>query len=294
MPYVATANNSVNILHVVRDVAGDVVTSSVTGFAVTVLDPSQNDDSSVATWTEPVTTGYLSIAITPDEVGNWLIKVVNPTGTDEGTYYYNVQAVANAAGLTPSGTYLSTLSNLKERLGSDPGEDAFLTNLLARATTSIETWLGRGVIQATYTEYPDGNGTEWLSLRQGPLISVTSVATADWSSHTVNTTSSLTDGTWLGYGDEDDWKLPAKIRSNGGAFTTGRKNYQVVYAAGWAAVPYDIEQACLDVCVWMFNMRRSVAESSKDVGAGAQAFRQHNEMMEMLEQLLGHYKDFRC
>ena len=208
MPYVTTANNSVSVLHVIRDDGGEVVTSSVTGLSVTVLDPSQNDDSSVATWSEPVTTGYLSIAVTPDEIGNWLVKVVNPSGTDEGTYYYNVQSVANAAGLTPSGTYLSTLANLKERLGADPGEDAFLDNLLARATTRIDSSLGRSVIQASYTEYVDADGGEFLRLRQGPIISVTSVASVEWSSATANTTDSLTDGTWLIYGDEDAWKLP--------------------------------------------------------------------------------------
>lgn len=291
MAYVAEKDNSVNVLHVIRDVLGDVVTASTSGLSVVLLDPSQNDDSSLATWTEPVVGGYVNISVTPDEIGNWLLAVTDPTGTDEATYYTAIETVLSSAGLTPSGTYLTTLANVREQLGkatADTADDAFLTNLIARASVLIESRLGRSVVQASYTEYVDGDGTEWLRLRQGPIISVTSVSSVDWTGGTPSL-DALDAGAWIAIGDQTDDILPGRIRGNGTAFAKGRQNWAVVYSAGFSAVPYDIERLCIDTVIWWFTQRKDAGANARDIGSGSRAYRSHPELIEMIDAGIAPY-----
>jgi hypothetical protein len=101
--FYAVQHSTTTVLHVVRDVNGDVSTASLTGFSVTLYDPSNNDDSSLATWSEPVTDGFLDIEVTPNESGNWRLLVTNPSGTDEDTYEYIIQTFAASGGGVASG-----------------------------------------------------------------------------------------------------------------------------------------------------------------------------------------------
>lgn len=298
MPYVASKDNEVTVLHVVRNLAGAVHTSSTTGFTVTVLDESQNTEAGVATWSEPVTTGYLPITVTPNAVGNWLVRVTDPASVNNSVETeYSVQVVAATAGLTPTGTWLTTLANVKESLGYDSpantNYDDLLTNLIARASVLIESRLGRSVVQASYTEYADADGSEYLDLRQGPVISVSGLAYATHATAGITTTS-VDAGTYIVYGDEDDWRLPGYLRSNGGCFNKGRKNYEVKYSAGWATVPYDIEQLCIDVVTWLFNQRKDAGNDSRSVGDGSKSFRTRSELYDHIDAMLAPYKDLRC
>jgi len=297
MPYVASKDNEVTILHVVYDLAGQVHTSSATGFSVTVLDEGQNTETGVATWSEPVTTGYLPITVTPNATGNWIVKVTDPASVNNSIEsVYSVQVVSSTAGLTPTGTWLTTRANVKEALGyGDPANtnyDDLIDNLIARASVLIESRLGRSVVQASYTEYVSADGSEFLNLRQGPVISVSGLAYATHETAGI-TTDSVDAGTYIVYGDEDDWRMPGFIRSNGGCFNSGRKNYEVKYSAGWATVPYDIEALCIDVVTWFFNQRKDVGNDSRSVGDGSKSFRTRSELIEHIDGVLAPYRDVR-
>lgn len=293
--YVANKDSEVTLLHVVRDLAGAVHTSSATGFSVVVLDQDQNSESGVVTWSEPVATGYLELTLTPNALGNWLVRVTDPAAVNNGLESeYAVQVVNSAAGLTPTGTWLTTRANVKEALGYDSNTnyDDLLDNLIARASVMIESRLGRSVVQASYTEYVDGDGSEYLNLRQGPVISVTGLAYATHDSSGITTTS-VDAGTYITYGNEADWLMGGFLRSNGGCFNRGRKNYEVKYSAGWAAVPYDIEQLAIDVVTWLFNQRKDAGNDSRTVGDGSKSFRTREELIAHIDAMLAPYKTMR-
>lgn len=296
MPYVAVRDSSVTILHPVYDEGGSITTASVTSFSVAVRDPSGNSQSSAATWSQPTTSGYLNVILTPDEVGNWIVRVTNPTTNSDGTTYdYYVQCLASTVGLTPSGTWLTTLTNLKQQLGislADTTHDAFLTNLIARGTEMIESTLGRNVVSASYTEDYDGGG-QWLRLRQGPIISVTSVCDVQWNTDGTATTSALEAGTYRAYNTADEGsKLAGRIKADSWSFVAGNKTYRVAYTAGWSTVPYEIEALCLDVCVWLWNTRKDAGNTSRDAGSGAMSFRSWGELDEMIRTRLASYMDY--
>ncbi|RMF18881.1 MAG: hypothetical protein D6760_13530 [Deltaproteobacteria bacterium] len=291
MPWVAEKDNAVTITHVIRDIDGSVHTASVSGLSVYIRDPSGDDRSSLASWTEPVSGGYVDITFTPDEVGNWIIEVTDPAGTDERTETYYTQCVLSKAGLTPSGTWLTTLANAKERLGldsADTSHDTFLTNCIARASEQIEALLGRNVIQASYEEYHNGGGPR-LYLRHGPIVSVTAVNSVLWSGGSPVLTAMGQDTYHPINTSADGSRLPGIIEADGWVFDYRPRGWRVDYAAGWSQVPYDIEEACLELVVAQFNRRKDAATTSRDVGSGGIAIKGYPEVIEAILTLLAPY-----
>jgi hypothetical protein len=70
---------------------------------------------------------------------------------------------------------LATLTNTKLYLGialSDTSQDALLNMLITQLTALVEEWLGRSLLQATYTEVYSGSGYPALVLRQRPVWSI--------------------------------------------------------------------------------------------------------------------------
>lgn len=294
MPYLATVNNQVSVMHRVLDLSGSLVTSSVSGFTATLYNPSLTTKPTLVTWSSPVTGGYAYFVVTPDQVGTWYLQVTNPTTNSDGASYdYYIQTVDASVGLPPSGTLLTTLTNLKEQLdipASTTTYDNYLTNLIARATGMIEARLGRGVLSATYTEYFDGGG-DTLELQNGPLQSITSVCSMNYQSGTGTVSQTLSAATYLGYGYESDgWLMPARVVANSWCWTEAARLWRVVYVGGFAYVPYDIEQLCLNVCVFLYNQRKDTGTTSRDVGSGAIPFRSQAELWAMIDQGLAPYR----
>ena len=296
MPYVATTNSSVTLLHIVKTLDGSgTVSGEAANLTYILRDESGNTQTSGVTIAEQGSTGYYDLTFTPDADGNWHLAVKNPAGTDRGTYNYYVQSVASAAGLTPSGTLLSTLANLKERLGiTGSTEDTYLTNLLRRASARIEAILGRTVVTAVYTEFYDGDGTTCINLRQGP---VTSVSSLEYVSYDGAGGSSLTaytaNGDFFLRGDETNFRLPGYLEFYGSNLTNGQQNYKVVYTAGYSSVPYDIEQACLHAAVWFRNERKDTGSSGRDVGDGSLSLRENTKLDDDLRTMLQAHTDMR-
>lgn len=302
MAYVIQKDQSGTILHVVRSVIG---TGTVTGKAATITYSLRDESGNLATTgltiTEQSTTGYYNIAVTPDAVGNWQLSVTNPSGTDEATYDYPIQCVLSAAGHAPSGTFLTTLANIKEQLGivgtSTTFPDAYLNNVIARASHTIERLCGRALVSASYTEYVDGDGTKFLNLRRGPFpttAGVTSVSSITYSSTASETATAVATGDYFLRGVlTDGWYLKSYLESNGGTWSTGQRNYKVVYTAGFSTVPYDLEQACLSLAVAYINRRKNEGTSSRDVSSGAMAFIAHGEMYDSLRSSVAGFLDSR-
>jgi hypothetical protein len=287
------------ILHLCRDAAGTgLVSGEAANFTYVLTDESRNTQTTGVTITEQSTSGRYDLAFTPDAVGNWHLAITNPAGTDESVTDYFVQVVLNAAGLTPSGNYLTTLANLKEQVdirGSNPANapDSYLNNLIARATHRCERAVGRALVQANYTEYVSGDGSRYLNLRRGPIQSVTSVSYITYDSAGNETATVETAGNYFVWGDQSDWKKPGYLEYNGSSWVRGQRNYKVVYSAGFATVPYDLEQACLHACVSLKNKRKDVASLGRSIGDGSMSVKDEIELDEELRRMLIGYIDSR-
>jgi uncharacterized phiE125 gp8 family phage protein len=164
---------------------------------------------------------------------------------------------------------LTTLSAVKEFLDiSGTGDDALLTNFIKRASALIEKYCRRTFGVATYHQRLDGPGDTYLLLPQYPIVSVTEIKVG---SIAIAAESSDGDG---GYFVSD---ANAGIIFYPGGFPKGTGNVQVTYQAGYDLpgdtatsapdLPFDIEQACIELVAHWFEHRDAAGIRSEDEGS---------------------------
>ena len=128
---------------------------------------------------------------------------------------------------------LTTLSTVKEYLGlTGTGEDVLLNRLMDWATDFIHSHCGRIFPQGGYDEYIDGDGTETLLSHQFPILSVNSLEV---------------DGIVKGSTSFVLYSPLGLLKLKSGVFPRGKKNVRLQYTAGYATIPKDVEQACIEL-----------------------------------------------
>jgi len=277
MAYHVGKGNEVTILHVVRDINGDPVAWQASSLTTTLYEPDGTVSSLTVTATDIGTTGFVSLKFTPDQTGNWLLQVTNPSGTDEGTYTYTAQVSAAAEVLAETSGLLTTLARVKERLGfasSNTTWDDLLNSLISEISNKAKDITGRVLTEATYTEYYDGTGTDTLYLRQGPLVSVSSVYSVSYGSDGAGgrseSTSLLDPSNYVLDGLRDEnWRGCGKIRLLGGTWTEGVRNWKVTYTAGYDTVPESLVHFATNWVVSAFLTRECFGLASKVIGDGS-------------------------
>ena len=159
---------------------------------------------------------------------------------------------------------LTTADKVRDYLGLGTVEaDAKLAALV----TSSSAWVcqqlgGVPVLSATHTaELYDGDGTQALALRYGPVISVSSLlvngeavparATVDGTGYTIDRGTLRLWGYWL---------------------TRGTQNVSVTYVAGYATVPADLEQAVIEHVALRYRDADRQGLTSASGGGDAVAF----------------------
>ena len=119
---------------------------------------------------------------------------------------------------------LVTLAQMRAYLNmptAQTGKDDLLIDLLDSYNAEMQLYLGVSMINATYTESYDGNGTRCLFLKHYPIVSVTSL--------TLDDTALVENTDFYVYGTEGYIKLDSDI------FTQDLKNVAIVYVAGHGA-----------------------------------------------------------
>ena len=112
---------------------------------------------------------------------------------------------------------------------TDTGQDALLENLLDDLSDVISDWLGLDtIINAPYTEYYDGDGSDTLFVEHYPIITITSLA----------------DGTQsFSATDYHLYEKQGKIVLDGDYFENDNKNILIVYSAGHGAARANVPRA---------------------------------------------------
>lgn len=159
---------------------------------------------------------------------------------------------------------LTSLDNLKEVLGITTNiENTLLENIINRATDIIESYCGNRRFKSTaYTnEEYNGTGTCFINAKQYPITALTvyeknqgSAGTADW-----NTLQS----DYIKY--IDDGQGPGQFYYQMG-FLLGVRNYRFSYVAGYTTIPYDLEEACIELCVYIYKDRQNKGMKSESLG----------------------------
>ena len=115
------------------------------------------------------------------------------------------------------------------------------------------------------TEYYSGDGSNTLLTDQYPITALTNVY--DDLDRVYGSDTEI---------DSDDLAimpqgLAYKIIYDGGTFTSGVRNIKIVYTAGYTTIPYDLQQACLEIIAYFFKNsdENRFGVTSRTVGDGS-------------------------
>ena len=157
---------------------------------------------------------------------------------------------------------LATRKEVKDYLnitGADNNLDNQINDLIGRVSSAFEGYCGRAFVEATYTEYYDGNGQSKLFLDNYPVTAITSIhEDADW----VWGSADLI--------DSSDYRiLDERGIIYDGIFGTGEQNVKIVYTAGYATLPTDLKQACIEEVGRKIKHRTDYDEIAKTLSDGS-------------------------
>jgi uncharacterized phiE125 gp8 family phage protein len=162
---------------------------------------------------------------------------------------------------------LTTLANVKAWLSpplTATVDDALLARLVTAASQFIQTWLNRTILLQTYAETRNGPGSTRLFLRNRPVTAV-SALTIDG----VAIPPSHPAPTGAGYLFDD-----SSLYLVGYLFRRGVQNIQVTYTAGFAEIPPELEQACIELVALRYKERDRIGQVSKNLGGEVVSFTQ--------------------
>lgn len=140
----------------------------------------------------------------------------------------------------------ATVDQVKEYLNLKVNDDdALLQRLLDAASGWMRSYLNRDLNLMDYSQRFNGTGTRSMLLPDYPVVAVTSL-TVD--SVTLSQGAYYVDGAVV-------------TRTDGGTFPRGYGNVAVAWSAGYATVPAEVAQACIEVVAWRYKERDRVGQS---------------------------------
>jgi hypothetical protein len=152
----------------------------------------------------------------------------------------------------PSTTKLIALADLKAILGiTDGANDALLGNIIQRGSDAIARFYNRVFAQRTIVETLPGTGGQLLKLKFSPVVTLTSIGlegeTVDPDTYT------LTEPDAGIVFCETYWAYTGHKYSYTATYVHG---YNLPEMSGADPLPYDIQQAALELCKGMWLARQ--------------------------------------
>lgn len=207
---------------------------------------------------------------------------------------------------------LTTLARVKLMLGIDAVEtsaDTILGMLISSQSAFFLQQIDRPLALASYTETLDGH-SDRIRMRLGMGPSSFANGGGGWfrgggyaltllNMPVVSITSMMIDGSPVPQGSGantpaqvDGWTLNgARIELLGFtyAFTPGIQNVVIVYTAGYAAVPSDVEQAVFELVDYRYKERDHRGQRSKDM-SGQTVYFQADGVPPSVQTTIDQYK----
>lgn len=128
-------------------------------------------------------------------------------------------------------------------------DTTLLTNLLDAATEAVDNYCGRSFASALRTEVYDGNGLTWIVVKHAPITALTSITVTepDGTTETIASTN-------FDY-DANTGRINFS-QDNSSAydeFPREMQNISVIYTAGYATIPESIQEATVQVAMWLYS-----------------------------------------
>ena len=179
---------------------------------------------------------------------------------------------------------LTTLADVKAWLKTGQSafpitDDALLTRLVTAASQYIQSWLSRPIASAEYLEVRDGTGSQTLQFACFPVTEVAAVAIDG------QVVPRATSAGRAGYAFS-----PTQLSVRGYRFSRGLQNIAISYTAGYATVPPDIAQACIELVCLRYRERSRIGELSRSLGGAETVAFSQKDLSEAIRTLLQQYR----
>lgn len=160
-------------------------------------------------------------------------------------------------------TLLCTLGQVQTYVGtqaSDTSAAAAMEQLIEGASAFIERFCNRTFGSATYAEVRNGNDRAKLMTNESPItavssVSVDGVAIAPSAGPTV-----------AGY-TFDSYAIYLRPGLTVSRFWRGVQNVELTYTAGYATIPPDIAQACVELIAFKLAKRTRIDKKNETLGS---------------------------
>ncbi len=165
-------------------------------------------------------------------------------------------------------TDLTTLAAVEQFLSLDSenpltsgnADEPLLSSLISSCSSFFESICGRSFGQAAHTEIRDGKGTRAMFVRNAPIASVSGVVVG---------VETIPAGGLSAPGYVFD---AARIALRGYWFHAGMMNVSLSYTGGYATIPLDLAQACIEQVALRYRERAHFDMSSKSQAGETTAF----------------------
>lgn len=195
-----------------------------------------------------------------------------------------------AATITDPAAY-ATVSQVRAYLGKyddqDTGDDSLIESLLVQATATIDGYAGRSFTLSAYTEYPRAEESSRLVLEHYP-VQLSQVPTVHESAdlpRVYDATTLLVDG--------EDYFLDTDtgiLERTAGRWANGPRCVRVIYAAGFTAVPAEVNWCCIYLtALWLLG-RRFVGVQGATGTDGSMTRFDHDRLPWVVKDILDRYR----
>lgn len=182
---------------------------------------------------------------------------------------------------------LCTVQDVIDYGGDDRINDAtdhtLLESLINAVSTSIETYTSNQILSRERTEYHDGTGNKYIYPYYTPITSISGI----WD-----------DVSWeWGSSTEIDSSL-YRVKNNNTIVlyntttTVGDQNIKIIYTAGYATVPYDIKQVCVEEVLRRYKRRSNIDISAISMDDGSISI-MSDDLLPRNKMILNKYKRVR-
>lgn len=164
-------------------------------------------------------------------------------------------------------------------------DDALLSRLITAASQFIQSWLQRQIAASDWIEIRDGNGGQRMSFANFPVSAVLSLSIDGLVIPPAPAPEGVSGGFGAGYVFS-----PTELALRGYVFSRRAQNVVVTYTAGYASVPPDIAQACIELVALRYRERTRIGEVSKALMSGETVTFSQKDMSDDVKTLLLQYQ----
>lgn len=162
-----------------------------------------------------------------------------------------------------------------------------LTGLLRSASNILERQAGRLFELKERTELHNGDGSRTLFVDNIPVSSVASITVVDSGNN--STVYNMFSDTFRMDSDIGEVQFRPDVS---GTFTFGFQNVTVVYTAGFAAIPDDIQEAVIQIVIAMQDRGRTKTRERLEDYEAAFAQEGNASLPSKARSVISHYSDY--